>query len=95
MLCGARTENHPRLQDRRRDFTARRVRWRRPADAGRHQHRSCGRPFWVTNNWQDVDTCYGKPIEALSTRCGGQGVVVFYGMAKPVRVPQIGPVRQP
>ena len=25
--------------------------------------------------------------EALSTRCGGQGVVVFYGMAKPVRVP--------
>ena len=51
--------------------------------------------LWVTNNWQDVDTCYGKPIEALSTRCGGQGVVVFYGMAKPVRVPQIGPVRQP
>jgi hypothetical protein len=50
---------------------------------------------WVTNNWQDVDTCYGKPPEALSTRCGGQGVVVFYGMAKPVRVPQIGPVRQP
>src|SRR5271154_5305553 len=38
---------------------------------------------WVTNNWQDVDTCYGKPPEALSTRCGGQGVVVFYGMAKP------------
>ena len=50
---------------------------------------------WVTNNWQDVDTCYGKPPEALSTRCGGQGVVVFYGMAKPVRVPQIGSVRQP
>jgi hypothetical protein len=50
---------------------------------------------WVTNNWQDVDTCYGKPPEALSTRCGGQGVVVFYGMAKPVRTPLIGPVRQP
>jgi hypothetical protein len=50
---------------------------------------------WVTNNWQDIDSCYGKPPEALSTRCGGQGVVVFYGMAKPVRVPQIGPVRQP
>jgi hypothetical protein len=50
---------------------------------------------WVTNNWQDVDTCYGKPPEALATRCGGQGVVVFYGVAKPVRVPQIGPVRQP
>ena len=46
---------------------------------------------WVLNNWQDIDSCYGKPPEALSTRCGGQGVVVFYGMAKPVRVPQIGP----
>jgi hypothetical protein len=26
-------------------------------------------------------------------RCGGQGVTVFYGMAKPVRAPQIGPAR--
>ncbi len=26
---------------------------------------------------------------------GGQGVVVFYGMAKPVRTPMIGPPRQP
>jgi len=50
---------------------------------------------WVTNNWQDVDSCYGVPPEALSTRCGGQGVVVFYGMAKPVRTPQIGPPKQP
>ena len=50
---------------------------------------------WVTNNWQDIDSCIGTPIEALSTRCGGQGVVVFYGMAKPVRTPQIGPARQP
>jgi hypothetical protein len=25
----------------------------------------------------------------------GQGVVVFYGMAKPVRAPQIGAARQP
>jgi len=29
----------------------------------------------------------------LSTRCGGQGVTIFYGMAKPVRAPQIGPSR--
>ena len=50
---------------------------------------------WVTNNWQDIDSCVGAPQEALSTRCGGQGVVVFYGMAKPVRTPQIGPPRQP
>ena len=33
--------------------------------------------------------------EAFSTRCGGQGVVIFYGMAKPVRAPQIGPARAP
>jgi hypothetical protein len=47
------------------------------------------------NNWQDIDSCIGTPPEALSTRCGGQGVVVFYGMAKPVRAPQIGPAQAP
>jgi len=50
---------------------------------------------WVMNNWQDIDSCFGIPEEVLSTRCGGQGVVIFYGMAKPVRAPQIGPARQP
>jgi hypothetical protein len=50
---------------------------------------------WVMINWQDIDSCFGEPNEALSTRCGGQGVVIFYGMAKPVRAPQIGPARQP
>ena len=45
---------------------------------------------WLMNNWQDIDSCFGDPDEALSTRCGGQGVVAFYGMAKPVRAPQIG-----
>jgi hypothetical protein len=50
---------------------------------------------WVMNNWQDIASCIGKPQEALSTRCGGQGVVIFYGMAKPVRTPQIGPARAP
>jgi hypothetical protein len=50
---------------------------------------------WVMNNWQDIASCFGSPNEALSTRCGGQGVTVFYGMAKPVRAPQIGPARQP
>ena len=48
---------------------------------------------WVTNNWQDIDSCIGTPKEGLSTRCGGQGIVVFYGMAKPVSTPQIGPPR--
>jgi hypothetical protein len=50
---------------------------------------------WVMNNWQDIDSCFGNPNEALSTRCGGQGVVIFFGMAKPVRAPQIGPARLP
>jgi len=49
--------------------------------------------IWVMNNWQDIDSCYSKANEALSTRCGGQGVVIFFGMAKPVRAPQIGPAR--
>jgi hypothetical protein len=48
---------------------------------------------WVMNNWQDIDSCFGDPPEELSTRCGGQGVVIFFGMAKPVSSPQIGPAR--
>jgi hypothetical protein len=48
---------------------------------------------WVANNWQTLDACYGKGGEANSTRCGGNGLTVFYGMAKPVRAPQIGPAR--
>ncbi len=48
---------------------------------------------WVMNNWQDIDSCFGVPDETLSTRCGGQGVTIFFGMAKPVRSPQIGPAR--
>jgi streptogramin lyase len=50
---------------------------------------------WVTNNW-DVDAAaFGQAPEALSTRGAGQGVSVFYGMAKPVKVPLIGPPRAP
>jgi hypothetical protein len=49
---------------------------------------------WVADNWTDIDQCFqSPPIEALSTRCGGQGVTVFYGVAKPVHGPQIGPAR--
>jgi hypothetical protein len=48
---------------------------------------------WAMNNWQDIASCIGKPQEAISTRCGGQGVVIFYGIAKPVRSPQIGPAK--
>ncbi|MGO9942739.1 MAG: hypothetical protein ACLPIC_08210 [Rhodoblastus sp.] len=50
---------------------------------------------WVTNNWQDHASCFGKPDETVSTRCAGEGVVVFFGMAKPVQTPLVGPPRQP
>jgi hypothetical protein len=48
---------------------------------------------WAVNNWQDINSCIGTPPEAISTRCGGQGVVIFYGLAKPVQAPQIGPAK--
>ncbi len=50
---------------------------------------------WVMNNWQNIDSCFGVPPEPVSTLCGGQGVTIFFGMAKPVRAPQIGPAAQP
>jgi hypothetical protein len=50
---------------------------------------------WVTNNWQNYHADLGRVDEALSTLGAGQGVVVFFGMAKPVRTPLIGPPRQP
>jgi len=50
---------------------------------------------WVSNNWQYYPADLGTVDEALSTLGAGQGVVVFYGMAKPVKVPLIGPPRQP
>jgi hypothetical protein len=50
---------------------------------------------WVSNNWQDINSALYKTAEPLSTLGAGQGVVVFYGLAKPVRTPLIGPVQQP
>jgi hypothetical protein len=51
---------------------------------------------WVANNWQRPESCFNPASnEAYSTHCGGNGLTVFYGMAKPVRTPLIGPVRQP
>jgi streptogramin lyase len=48
---------------------------------------------WVADNWDDPKSCYGLQPEAESTKCGGNGLTVFYGMAKPVRAPQIGPAK--
>jgi streptogramin lyase len=50
---------------------------------------------WVTNNWQDWKAVWPGYPEALSTLGAGQGVVVFYGIAKPVKTPLIGPPQQP
>jgi hypothetical protein len=35
------------------------------------------------------------PEPALAARFGGNGTVVFLGLAKPVHTPLIGPVQQP
>ena len=49
---------------------------------------------WVADNWETPDACWNPNFsEAKSTQCGGNGLTVFYGMAKPVRAPQIGPAR--
>ncbi|MGO9789750.1 MAG: hypothetical protein ACLP8S_09725 [Solirubrobacteraceae bacterium] len=51
---------------------------------------------WVANNWDRPDEGFKKlPDPALSTRFGGNGTVVFFGLAKPVRTPLIGPPRAP
>lgn len=51
--------------------------------------------IWVSNNWQNLESVLDRNAESLSTLGAGQGVVVFYGLAKPVRTPLIGPVQQP
>ncbi len=51
--------------------------------------------IWVGNNWQNLQSVLDRNAEPLSTLGAGQGVVVFYGLAKPVKTPLIGPVRKP
>jgi len=47
---------------------------------------------WVANNWDRPDQGFKEvPEPALSTRFGGNGAVVFFGLAKPVRTPLIAP----
>jgi streptogramin lyase len=51
---------------------------------------------WVANNWDRPDQGFKKvPEQALSTRFGGNGTVVFFGLAKPVRTPLVGPPPAP
>jgi hypothetical protein len=51
---------------------------------------------WVANNWDMPEQGFKKvPEPALATRFGGNGAVVFFGLAKPVRTPLIGPPHTP
>jgi len=55
-----------------------------------------GGNVWVANNWDMPEQGFKEvPEPALSTRFGGNGTVVFFGLAKPVRTPLIGPARAP
>ena len=50
---------------------------------------------WAANNWDMPEKAGFQevPPEAISTRFGGNGAVVFFGLAKPVHTPLIGPVK--
>ncbi len=49
---------------------------------------------WVGNGWSDTDAGFTKnPPEGQSTRFGAHTIAVFFGVAKPVKTPLIGPVR--
>ncbi len=44
---------------------------------------------WVMNDREEIDGCLGVPDEALSIRCGDQGVTILFDLAKPLRAPRI------
>jgi len=47
---------------------------------------------WVANSWNDTKAGFSQaPPEAQSTRFSANTMVVFFGVAKPVRTPLIGP----
>jgi streptogramin lyase len=49
---------------------------------------------WVGNGWDDTQAGFSKvPPEADSTQFPAHTIVVFFGVAKPVRTPLIGPVK--
>jgi streptogramin lyase len=48
---------------------------------------------WVGNNWNNYEAALGRVAEPLQMQGAGQGIVCFYGMARPVRTPLIGPAR--
>ena len=51
--------------------------------------------LWSANNWFDGDVVINKTYSGrTSTYPGGQGLVVTYGVAGPVKNPLMGPVRR-
>lgn len=49
---------------------------------------------WVGNGFHDTEAGFSKiPPEARSTQFGAHTIVVFFGVAKPVKTPLIGPVQ--
>ncbi len=49
---------------------------------------------WVANSWNETGVGFSEmPDEALSTRFAANTTVVFFGLAKPVRTPLIGPAQ--
>lgn len=49
---------------------------------------------WVANSWDQTLTGFKQVLdEALSTRFAANTAVVFFGLAKPVRTPLIGPAQ--
>jgi len=49
---------------------------------------------WVGNGFHDTETGFSKiPTESRSTQFGAHTIVVFFGVARPVKTPLIGPVR--
>lgn len=49
---------------------------------------------WVANSWNNTDVGFSEvPDEAQSTHFAANTTVVFFGLAKPVRTPLIGPAQ--
>ena len=93
-LRRASCELPARHKDRRPDFTARRL--HRRIQIITDVAIDPGGNVWVANNWDMPEQGFKEvPEPALSTRFGGNGTVVFFGLAKPVRTPLIGPARAP
>ena len=51
---------------------------------------------WAANNWDVIDAVIAKdPPGPISTKGGGAGFTVIYGVAAPVKTPLMGPVQAP